>query len=179
MDEVFDNHHAVVKQSGAAAGRFTFTAAEAGEHRLCITPSRAVAGGARVGPHHSPFHVGTVRLTLDLAIGQTSKIERTDKGKMQDIAGRVRDLRSRLEDIRKEQVFQRVRGPRDGTAQSAALGSRTTIDVELTCFPGARGGVQRSVGADELACGAVDDHSADYTGSYVRMAAFASKGLLY
>ena len=108
VDEVFDNHQSVVKQSGAAAGRFTFTAAEAGEHRICIMPSRAVAGGVRVGPHHSQYHVGTVKLTLDLAIGQTSKIERTDKGKMQDITGRVKDLRSRLEDIRKEQVFQRV-----------------------------------------------------------------------
>ena len=108
VDEVFDNHHSVVKQWGAAQGRFTFTAAEAGEHRLCITPSRAVSGGAHFGPPESRNQLGTVKVTLDLAVGETSKIERTDKGKMQDIVGRVKDLKSRLEDIRKEQVFQRV-----------------------------------------------------------------------
>ena len=52
--------------------------------------------------------LGTVRLSLDLAIGETSKIESTDKGKIDDIVQKVRDLKSRLEDIRREQVFQRV-----------------------------------------------------------------------
>ena len=108
VDEVFDNHHSVVKQWGSTSGRFTFTAAEAGEHRLCVTPSRAVPGGAHIGGEHSRTTLGTVRLTLDLIVGETNKIERTDKGKMQDMVQRVQDLKSRLEDIRKEQVFQRV-----------------------------------------------------------------------
>jgi p24 family protein alpha len=47
-------------------------------------------------------------LTLDLAIGETSAIESEDKGKIQDIAQKVRDLNGRLQDIRREQVFQRV-----------------------------------------------------------------------
>jgi hypothetical protein len=47
-------------------------------------------------------------LTLDLAIGETSAIESTDKGKIQDIVKRVKDLNGRLQDIRREQVFQRV-----------------------------------------------------------------------
>ncbi len=47
-------------------------------------------------------------MTLDLAIGETSQIESTDKGKMTEIAQKVRDLNSRLQDIRREQVFQRV-----------------------------------------------------------------------
>lgn len=51
---------------------------------------------------------GTVKMTLDLAIGETSKIERTDKGKIQDIVGKVTELKARLHDIRREQVFQRV-----------------------------------------------------------------------
>jgi len=47
-------------------------------------------------------------MSLDLAIGETSQIESTDKGKMTEIAQKVRDLNSRLQDIRREQVFQRV-----------------------------------------------------------------------
>lgn len=50
-----------------------------------------------------------VKLTLDIAIGATSKIESEDQGKMADIVQRVKDLNSRLQDIRREQVFQRVR----------------------------------------------------------------------
>ena len=47
-------------------------------------------------------------MTLDMAIGETSTIESTDKSKMTEIAQKVRDLNSRLLDIRREQVFQRV-----------------------------------------------------------------------
>lgn len=47
-------------------------------------------------------------MTLDMAIGETSTIESTDKGKMSEIAQKVRDLNARLQDIRREQVFQRV-----------------------------------------------------------------------
>ncbi|KAH8163733.1 hypothetical protein CIB48_g4521 [Xylaria polymorpha] len=52
---------------------------------------------------------GGVRLTLDLAIGESSEIESTDKSKLQDISQRVKDLNSRLQDIRREQIFQRER----------------------------------------------------------------------
>ena len=44
-----------------------------------------------------------------MAIGETSNIESTDKGKIGDIVSKVRDLNGRLQDIRREQVFQRVR----------------------------------------------------------------------
>lgn len=49
-----------------------------------------------------------MKLTLDMAIGETSAIESTDKGKMTEISQKVRDLNGRLQDIRREQVFQRV-----------------------------------------------------------------------
>jgi hypothetical protein len=52
--------------------------------------------------------MGGIKLTLDLAIGETSAIESTDKGKIQDIVQKVKDLNGRLQDIRREQVFQRV-----------------------------------------------------------------------
>lgn len=51
---------------------------------------------------------GTIKLSLDLAIGQTSAIESSDKEKMSELSQKVRDLNSRLQDVRREQVFQRV-----------------------------------------------------------------------
>lgn len=49
-----------------------------------------------------------MKLSLDLAIGETSEIESADKGKIEDIVKKVKDLNARLNDIRREQVFQRV-----------------------------------------------------------------------
>jgi hypothetical protein len=43
-----------------------------------------------------------------MAIGTTSDIESSDKGKIQDIVQKVKDLNGRLLDIKREQVFQRV-----------------------------------------------------------------------
>ena len=51
---------------------------------------------------------GAIKFSLDLAIGETSNIESTDKGKLDDIVQKVRDLNGRLQDIKREQVFQRV-----------------------------------------------------------------------
>lgn len=58
--------------------------------------------------------VGGVKLLLDLAIGETSQIESTDKSKILDIVQKVKDLNGRLQDIRREQVFQRVSKLFDG-----------------------------------------------------------------
>lgn len=52
---------------------------------------------------------GTVKFTLDMAIGETSRIESTDKDKVDSLVQKVKDLNSRLQDIRREQIFQRVR----------------------------------------------------------------------
>ncbi|KAI2627456.1 emp24/gp25L/p24 family/GOLD-domain-containing protein [Hypomontagnella submonticulosa] len=105
VEEVFDNDHRVVSQRGASSGRFTFTAADAGEHRICFTPS---SSSGRPGWLSSVQPNGGIKLTLDLAIG-SSEIESTDKTKLIDISQRVRDLNSRLQDIRREQIFQRER----------------------------------------------------------------------
>lgn len=106
VDEVFDNDHRVVSQRGSSSGRFTFTAADAGDHRLCFTPS---SNSGRQGWLNAANSNGGIRLTLDLAIGESSEIQSTDKGKLQDISQRVKDLNSRLQDIRREQIFQRER----------------------------------------------------------------------
>jgi hypothetical protein len=105
VDEVFDNDHRVVSQRGASSGKFTFIAHDAGDHKICFQPSHATIGGWTVGGQT----LGNVKLTLDLAVGESSKIESTDKGKIQSIVQKVKDLNARLQDIRREQVFQRVR----------------------------------------------------------------------
>lgn len=92
----------MVNQKGSSSGRFTFTAGDSGEHRLCFWASHSSSGG-----WFSNNPEG-VKLTLDLAIGETSEIESKDKDKLADIVQRVKDLNSRLQDIRREQVFQRV-----------------------------------------------------------------------
>ncbi|CAL3967492.1 unnamed protein product [Diplocarpon coronariae] len=106
VDEVFDSDHRVINQMGGHTGRFTFSAADSGDHKICFTPSSESTGNGWLS---SLTPLGGVRLTLDLAIGETSKIESADKGKIQDIVKRVQDLNSRLQDIRREQVFQRER----------------------------------------------------------------------
>ena len=105
VDETFDNDHRVVNTKGSSTGKFTFSAADAGDHRICFTPSGASTGGwLSGGVQH-----GTVKLNLDLAIGQTNAIKSTDDGKLSEIAQKVRDLNGRLQDVRREQIFQRVR----------------------------------------------------------------------
>lgn len=104
VDETFDNDHRVVSQRGNADGRFTFSAADGGQHKICFTPDHVAANGGWLTYNSQ----GAVRVTLDIAIGETSKIESADKGKIQDIVQKVKDLNGRLQDIRREQVFQRV-----------------------------------------------------------------------
>ncbi|KAL1968855.1 hypothetical protein VTN77DRAFT_1216 [Rasamsonia byssochlamydoides] len=115
VDEVFDVHHRVVSQRSPQSGRFTFTAADSGQHKICFTPDIQSGGWLSGGPR--------VKLTLDIAIGATSKIESEDQGKMADIVQRVKDLNSRLQDIRREQVFQREREA-EFRDQSEATNSR-------------------------------------------------------
>ena len=126
VDETFDNDHRVVSQTSTSSenfSKFTFSAADSGLHRLCFTPS-----GPRAAAHGGWFSgggtdMGGVRLSLDLAIGATSKIESDDKGKIEGIVGKVKELNGRLMDIRREQIFQRVRsGPPMATS---ALGPQS------------------------------------------------------
>ena len=103
VDETFDNDHRVVSKRENHSGRFTFTAADAGQHRICFTADTDATTSGWLSSAQ-----GAVKVTLDIAIGETSKIETEDKDKIKDIVQRVRDLNSRLHDIRREQVYQRV-----------------------------------------------------------------------
>ena len=102
VEETFDNDHRLVNTKGSHTGKFTFSAADAGDHRICFTTSGT--GGGWFGQQN-----GVVKLTLDLAIGETNAIKSSDEGKIGELAQKVRDLNGRLVDIRREQVFQRVR----------------------------------------------------------------------
>jgi len=52
--------------------------------------------------------MGAIKLSLDLAIGETSKIESQDKDKIESMVQRVNELNGRLLNIRREQMFQRA-----------------------------------------------------------------------
>ncbi|KAJ6135837.1 hypothetical protein N7512_000997 [Penicillium capsulatum] len=103
VEETFDNDHRVVSKRENHSGRFTFSAADAGQHRVCFMADTDATSGWLSNSK------GAVKFSLDLVIGETSKIETEDKDKMKDIVQRVRDLNSRLHDIRREQVYQRER----------------------------------------------------------------------
>lgn len=116
---MFDNDHRVVSQRGTSSGRFTFSSAEAGNHRICFTPS---SSSGRSGWTSVAHNNGGIKLQLDLVIGETNQIESTDKNKLQDIATRVKDLNARIRDVRREQIFQRVRPPPPGLIRSSRAG---------------------------------------------------------
>ncbi|EOA81155.1 emp24p/erv25p- protein [Exserohilum turcicum] len=105
VEETFDDNHRIVAQRGAAQGRFTFSAADSGQHRICIAPQNVPGGIGWL----STGKAGNVRFTLDMAIGETSKIESADKEKVETLVQKVKDLNARLHDVRREQVFQRER----------------------------------------------------------------------
>lgn len=130
VDEVFDNDHRVVSQRGQSSGKFTFSAADSGEHRLCFTPTNVPATS---GFLFSGSQVGGIKFELDMAIGETSQIESSDKDKIGEVVQKVRDLNARLQDVRREQVFQREREA-EFRDQSEAVNSRVARWALLQCL---------------------------------------------
>jgi hypothetical protein len=122
VEETFDNNHRIVAQRGAREGKFTFSAADSGQHRICVTPQNVQSGGWLGSGIH-----GSVKFTLDMAIGETSRIESTDKAHVQTLVEKVQDLNSRLQDVRREQIFQRVSAPSVFTTYAAQRKMLTTI----------------------------------------------------
>ncbi|KFA66340.1 hypothetical protein S40285_01327 [Stachybotrys chlorohalonatus IBT 40285] len=102
--EVFNHNHRVLSQRGSTEGRFTFTAHEAGDHKICFMPISNTGHERWLNSHHQG-----VKISLDMVIGETSRLESTDKDRLNDLATRVKDLNARLGDVRREQVFQRER----------------------------------------------------------------------
>lgn len=133
---------------------------------------------------------GGIRLQLDLAIGETSEIESTDKTKMEDLVGRVRDLNSRLQDIRREQVFQRVRfsylSPPPSSHSSFFIPFSQALRILLAYFlantkknTGEGSRVPRPVRNYQLPRRAVDGHPAHRPRCHLRMAVIPPAVLLH
>jgi len=167
VEETFDNDHRIVSQKGSATnGRFTFSAADSGEHRICFTPTNVPSAQGWLSHGMS---TGNIKFELDLAIGETSKIESSDKDKMTDLVTKVKDLNARLQDIRREQVFQRV----------------SRCDCKSYCggcadpATGARGRVQRSLGECQCSCSEVDIDPDGRSGCHLRMAAVSLEVVLH
>ena len=111
VDETFDNDHRVVTHTTISTeqwSKFTFSAARSGLHRVCFWPSGAAAISVNGWFSNAGSEFGGVRLSFDLAIGETSKIESEDKGKIDSIVSKIRELNGRLADVKREQIFQRV-----------------------------------------------------------------------
>ncbi|KAK4610163.1 hypothetical protein CLAFUW4_13786 [Fulvia fulva] len=130
VDEIFDSDHRVVSQRGSWLGKFTFTAADSGEHRICFTPTNVPATS---GFLFSGSQVGGIKFELDLAIGETSQIESSDKDKIGEVVQKVRDLNARLQDVRREQVFQRER-EMEFRDQSESVNSRVVRWAVIQCI---------------------------------------------
>ncbi|KAI1908555.1 emp24p/erv25p- protein [Ophidiomyces ophidiicola] len=133
VDETFDNDHRVVSQRGGEKGKFTFSAADSGLHKICFKPEHGSNSGWFSGG-------AAVKLTIDIATGESSKLETEDKSKMEDMAQRVKNLNARLQDIRREQIFQREREAqfRDQSETTNSRVVRWTLVqlavLSITCF---------------------------------------------
>ncbi|KAJ8099052.1 emp24/gp25L/p24 family/GOLD-domain-containing protein [Lipomyces tetrasporus] len=102
VEEIFDNNHRVVNQRGAANGKFTFTAADSGEHRICFQTNVGGSGW---------FSRQAVRVNLDIAVGETGMLSKdhTKSEQFATLVEKVQELNHRLADIKREQMFQRER----------------------------------------------------------------------
>ncbi|KAK9480675.1 emp24/gp25L/p24 family/GOLD-domain-containing protein [Lipomyces japonicus] len=103
VEEIFDNNHRVVNQRGAANGKFTFTAADSGEHKICFQTNVGGSGW---------FSRQTAKISLDIAIGETKVFDKTTthtSEKITTLVEKAQELTQRLNDIKREQVFQRER----------------------------------------------------------------------
>ncbi|GAA99439.1 uncharacterized protein L969DRAFT_93900 [Mixia osmundae IAM 14324] len=98
--EDLETKEMVVNTRGIPHGKFTFTSHDAGDHQICLRTNASVSWLVS-NPR--------VRLSLDIAIGQSKVDEQDEKDHVHDLAAKVRDLNKRLEDIRNEQQFQRER----------------------------------------------------------------------
>jgi hypothetical protein len=107
-----------------------------------------------------------------MAIGETSRIESTDKDKVQTLVQKVKDLNSRLQDVRREQVFQRV-------CHTVERADRTYGIPWLTPFTGARSRVPRPVRTYQLSRRSLDTYPTRYSRCYLRLATVALASFLH
>lgn len=88
--ETFNDDHLVLRQQNHHTGEFTFTALEAGEHKICIQPSYAVSDVS-------------VRIFMEFDIGYVKTLDGRRKGDLQDLQERTVQLTERLQNIHNKQ----------------------------------------------------------------------------
>ncbi|KAJ1815465.1 emp24p/erv25p- protein [Coemansia sp. RSA 2671] len=93
--------HLVMNQKGEHKGKFSFTAANAGEHTICVQASGAQSGGW--------LSSSKVKFTLDITIGEADDGGRSAIEKINDISLKIKVLNAQLEEIKTEQKYQRER----------------------------------------------------------------------
>ncbi|KAJ1927910.1 emp24p/erv25p- protein [Linderina macrospora] len=93
-----DASHRVMNQKGGHQGKFSFTAASAGQHTICVQAQGAQGGGW--------LSSSVVRFTLDMGLGEADDGGRAAIEKIKDIAQKINILNAQLEEIRTEQKYQ-------------------------------------------------------------------------
>lgn len=107
VEETFDSDHRVIFQKGSSSGKLTFTAADAGQHKICFTLDLAsnaqqylsAANGRRKG----------IKFDVDAVVGEDSNIQSSDKEQIDKMLQRAKDIVARLNDVHREQALQRER----------------------------------------------------------------------
>ena len=92
-----ESGHSVVRTRGPFDGKFTFTAHEAGDHSICLSP----AGASAPNTH--------IKLYIDVVVGSTRPNIEQDRSHVSNLASKIRDLNNKLDEIRREQQYQRER----------------------------------------------------------------------
>lgn len=92
-----ESGHSVVRTRGPSDGKFTFTAHEAGDHSICLSP----AGASSSNTH--------IKLYIDVIVGSTRPNVDQDRSHVSNLASKIRDLNNKLDEIRREQQYQRER----------------------------------------------------------------------
>jgi hypothetical protein len=110
LEETFASNHRLVHQKGSSNGKFTFSALDGGEHRICFTP-RSFLTKKWYGNHPDSLALKDLyfqegRITLDFVIGD-STLDSEHISPVTSLFEHVSRLNDKLIDIRREQLFIR------------------------------------------------------------------------
>ncbi|SGZ54638.1 CIC11C00000003649 [Sungouiella intermedia] len=99
IDETFDNDHRVVDQTASTDGDLTFTSADSGEHKICLTPKYNDGTKGRL---HQIF--------FDIAIGSSDDyVDSKSSKKVDGLTLQIQNLNKKLQEIHLEQENIRER----------------------------------------------------------------------
>ncbi|KAH3901742.1 probable Protein ERP1 [Saccharomycodes ludwigii] len=98
VEEVFDDNHRVVHQTGSAVGDFTFVALDSGEHKICFQPQ----SGGWLAKTKS-------KLDIQFEIGSKLELDSKKKGTVANLHAKVNILNAKVSEIKREQALVRER----------------------------------------------------------------------